>query len=219
MNYKKYVLAFGFLLSLTQCTRSGNSTQLFALFEEVWNFRLEEDPLFATAAGYHQFDDKLPSIGVQNEERRANFSREVLQRLARIDPQTLNARDQVNYEIFRRLQEQRVAAFEHETYWIPFNVDSGFHISFARLPRRVPLATVQDYENYVARLRGFSAYVDQHIDLLREAYQKSITLPRIVLEGYEVPIKSHIVEEVEESIFYVPFVEFPLVFWPPNKPV
>ena len=209
MNCKKYVLAFGLLLALTQCSRPGKSTQLYALFEEVWNFRLEENPLFATAAGYHQFDDRLPLIGVKNEERRANFSREVLQRLARIDTQTLNVQDQVSYEIFWRLQEERVAAFEHETYWIPFNVDSGFHISFARLPRRVPLSTVQDYENYVARLRGFSAYVDQHIDLLREAYQKSVTLPRIVMEGYEVPIESHIVGDVEESIFYVPFVEFP----------
>jgi len=93
MNCKKYVLVFGLLLALTQCTRFGNSTKLFALFEEAWNLRLEEDPLFATAAGYHQFDDKLPLIGVQNEERRANFSREILRRLARIDPQILNAQD------------------------------------------------------------------------------------------------------------------------------
>ena len=40
--------------------------------------------------------------------------------------------------------------YELGDYQIPFNADSGFHSSFSRLAEDVPLATVKDYENYIA---------------------------------------------------------------------
>ena len=49
--------------------------KLSALFEEEWEFRLREDPLFATSVGDHRYDDRLPSVSVADETGRAEERR------------------------------------------------------------------------------------------------------------------------------------------------
>ena len=47
------------------------SAPLQALFEEEWQFRLRENPLFATDAGDHRYDALLPSMTPEDLARRA----------------------------------------------------------------------------------------------------------------------------------------------------
>ena len=54
---------------------SAARSQLHALFDEAWEFELREDPLFATSVGDHRFDDRLPSVSVADQVRRARFDR------------------------------------------------------------------------------------------------------------------------------------------------
>ena len=44
---------------------------------------------------------------------------------------------------------------------------------------------------------------------MRRGLVRGMTLPRVVLAGYELTISAQIVEQVEESVFYKPFEEFP----------
>ena len=60
-------------------------TQLHALFDEEWEFELSENPLAATAVGEHRWDDKLPSVRVADEARRAEARRRFRERLLAID--------------------------------------------------------------------------------------------------------------------------------------
>lgn len=202
-------LVFSALLILFACTSQDQSSRLQALFDEAWNFQLRENPLFATSVGEHQFDDRLPSVTGEDQARRAQFRRELLQRLEAIDRTQLSKPDRISYDMFQRQLRDQIANFEYKAYLIPLTVDGGFHIGFARLPNQVPLATVRDYENYIARLRAFPVYVDQHIKLMREGLATGMTMPKIVLEGYEVTIATHVVDDPAKSVFYAPFAKFP----------
>jgi uncharacterized protein (DUF885 family) len=209
-----FVLFLGLIASLvSQCAPkpapNERNPELHALFEEAWAFELEEDPLLATRTGYKAFNDRLPSVTVDDQERRAAFRRKTLERLSEIDDSGLGAEDRISYDMFERQLRDRLADFEFRGYLLPLTVDTGFHIGFARLANRMPFAAVKDYENYIARLRGFPEYVQQHIELLREGLEIGMTLPRVVLEGYEITIESHIVEDPTESVFYPPFESFP----------
>ena len=73
----------------------------------------------------------------------------------------------------------------------------------------MPFRTARDYENYIERLRAFPKYVEQQIDNMRRGLERGMTLARVVLEGYEVTINSHVVGSPEESVFYKPFARFP----------
>ena len=188
---------------------SDASSKLHALFAKEWDFRTRENPLLATSVGRHDFNHLLPSVKLDDLERRVNTWRGMLDELAAIDRARLTAADQVNADIFSSQLESFIEDFEFGAYQIPLTVDSGFHIGFAFLPSSVPLVTARDYSNYIARLEAFPEYVDQHIELMRSGLERGMTLPRIVLEGYEVTIASHVVDEASQSVFYRPFESLP----------
>jgi uncharacterized protein (DUF885 family) len=186
------------------------SEELRRLFDEAWVFRLREDPLAATAVGVHEYDDRLPSVTPEDLRRRDDANRDFLRRLLLIDRAKLGSGDRISYEMFERQLRDEIEDYALKGYLIPLTAEWGFHLAFARLPFEVPLETTQDYENYLARLRAFPAYVDQYIGLLREAIGTGMTLPQVVLEGYEDTIAAHIVEDPTASVFYTPFVNFPV---------
>ncbi len=185
------------------------SSKLHQLFAKEWDFRTREYPLLATSVGRHDFNHLLPQVTSEDLERRVEIWRGMLEELTAIDRSLLSAVDLLNADIFRGQLQTFIEDFEFGAYQIPLTVDDGFHIGFARLPSDVPLATAGDYRNYIARMEAFPAYVAQHIELMRSGLERGFTLPRIVLEGYEVTIESHIVEDAKRSVFYPPFESFP----------
>lgn len=182
---------------------------LFALFDEEWEYRLREDPLLATAVGRHEADHLLPSLTLADLKRRHETDRAFLRRLRQIDREALGETDRVHFDIFERQLTMRIEEFEIRHYRLPLTVDSGFHIGFARLPSEMPFTSAEDYRRYIDRLRAFPDYVAQHIVLMREGLATGMTLPKIVLEGYEVTIDSHVVDNAEKSLFFTPFSNIP----------
>ncbi len=185
------------------------SPELKALFAQAWQFTLIEDPLFATHAGDNRYNDRLPRETLADQARRAQAHRGFLDRLQAIARDKLTATEQIDYDIFRREQQDALAEVEFKTYLTPITNRSGFQVSFPELANDVPLKSLKDYENYVARLRGFSQYADDHIALMREGIKQQITMPRVVMEGIEKAIEPHIVADPAQSLLYEPCLEFP----------
>lgn len=198
-----------FLLFFTLSLHANEVAKLHALFDKTWEFQLREDPTFATSVGRHEWNDRLPSIGPEDLKRQADFAKATLAELAKIDRSKLPAAEVVNYEMFRGQLEDAVANYELGDYQIPFNADSGFHTSFSRLASEVPLATVKDYENYIARMRAWPRFVRQQIGHLRTGLSRGMTVPRATLEGYDRTIAAHVVDDTTKSVFYKPFENFP----------
>ncbi|MEE9244820.1 MAG: DUF885 domain-containing protein [Gemmatimonadota bacterium] len=193
------------------------SAQLERLFAEAWEFALQENPLFATQVGDRRYNDRLPSVTVSDYQRRLVKQLSFLQRLDAIDKSSLSESERTSYDIFKRLGEDQVGELEFRSYLIPITNRNGFHVSFPQLPRRVPLRTVEDYENYIARLNAFSTYAQQHIDLMRIGVREGYTLPGVVLEGYEDAIDPHIVDEAAQSLLFEPFQGFPETIPPEDR--
>ena len=183
--------------------------ELYALFDEVWNYQMQEHPTWATSVGIHDYNDKLTSMTLEDIERRNQYSKDVLVRLDAIDRQSLSDEARINYDMFRRRVEDGLAEYEFNDHLIPITAESGFHTGFARLPERVPLATTQDYDNYIARLEAFGTYADEYMSLMREGVANGYVLPRVTLEGYESTIEPHVVDDAFKSVFWKPFEKFP----------
>jgi len=207
---KILVILFILLSNVIFGADMGSNADLNALFKEEWQWRLKEDPLFATGVGVNTYNDKLPSVTEKDEERRTHDQQQFLDRLHKIDPATLNNTDRVSYELFEYQLQDNISEFGFKSYLIPWNADSGFHTGFAQLAKEVPLDTVKDYENYITRMKAFPAYVQQHIELLREGIKLGIVLPEVVLNGYDGTMSSHVVDDPTKSVFYEPFAKFPV---------
>src|SRR6185436_14259327 len=166
----KKILVILFILSSNVffgADMSSNS-ELNALFQEEWQWRLKEDPLFATSVGVNTYNDKLPSVTEKDEERRTHDRQEFLNRLHKIDPTQLSSSDRISYELFEYQLQDAISEFQFKSYITPWNADSGFHTGFARLARQVPLITTKDYDNYIARMKAFPKMVNDYIELMHE---------------------------------------------------
>ncbi len=185
------------------------SEQLAQLFADEWEFRLQEDPLFATFVGDVRYNDRLPDVTAAAQDRNAGAQRGFLARLAEIDAQELSPPERINAAIFAQLKKVEIAEHQFGSYLIPITSRSGFHVEFPELPKHVPLRTTKDYENYVARLAAFRIYARQHADLMREGIRRGMVLPAVVLEGFEQPLVAIIVAQAADSPLFQPFAEFP----------
>src|SRR5688572_14965862 len=141
------------------------SAKLHVFLEAAWEDELRMDPLLATSVGDHRYDDRLPLVTREELERQAAGARARLAELRAIDRAALPRADRVSYDMYERQLADSIADFEHGRWRIPITADSGFHTGFAQIPREAPLATVRDYQNYLARLRAYPEYVRQHIAL------------------------------------------------------
>jgi len=183
--------------------------ELHRLFEDNWELTLKENPVFATTLGDRRYSAKLPVVSVAHSEELNQKNKEFLARLEAIDRSVLPKKEKLNYDIFKRLTEDTIESAEFRSYLRPITNRSGFHIYFPELPDRIPLNSVEDYENYIARLNAFKNYTESHIDVMRVGIEGGYVLPKIVLEGAKETIEPHIVTDATESLLYKPFEKFP----------
>jgi uncharacterized protein (DUF885 family) len=188
----------------------GPGAPLKALLDEHWEFRLREDPLFATRVGDRRYDDRLPSVAPGDFGRRDAFTKSIREGLAAIDRLALSPSERIDYDMLAQNLDHDLAETAFRTWRMPLNAEGSYHSSFARLPSSVPLATTRDYENFLARLRAFPAYGRQQMENMREGLRTGFVQPRVILEGFEGTITPHIVDAPEKSVFWKPFAAFPV---------
>lgn len=186
--------------------------QLTKLLADAWQFRLDEDPLFAAEQGVLTARDRLPDASEAAEETRIARQRQFLHRAQAINRQALSRTSQINLDVFTTLIQNELAEFEFDMHLIPITNRWGFHIHFADLPNRTRFGDVASYEAYIKRLAAYRVYSSQHIARLRKGVAQGLTLPAVVLEGYLDTIQPHRVDEPHESQLYAPFVDLPASF-------
>jgi uncharacterized protein (DUF885 family) len=212
------VAALAIAVPLRADTTANPPSQQFAkLLDDAWEFGLETDPLFATDIGDHRHDDLLPKISLAEEARAAAADREFVRRLEAIDRSQLSTSDQINYDIFGLARREDIQEFEFQTYLMPVTDRWGFHVDFPELRRNLTFATVRDYENYIARLRGFGAYADGYMDLMREGVRQGITVPAVIMQKFNEPIEAQIVDDPGKSLLYEPLQKFPATIPAPEQ--
>ena len=180
--------------------------QLHQLFHDEWETRLREDPLFATFVGDNRYNDKLPRATPDDYARRRDQLRAFRKQRQNIDRAALLPTDQLNSDIFARLLDNEIGELDLGGQYFPIAKVGGMHTGFADLPDYVPLNTLTDYENYLARLAAFKPYADDHVTLLRDGVRQGYRPARATLEGVADTLKAHIVSSPEQSTFYRPFV-------------
>lgn len=187
------------------------------LLDEAWQFRIDEDPLFAAKLGVTRLRGQLPDVSEAAEIRRNEKRREFLKRGGAIDRDALKRASQINLDVFQQLLRDQVTEFEFSRHLVPITNRWGFHIDFADLPTETRFTDVASYEDYIKRLAAFQSYADQNIALLRKGIDTGRTLPAVVLEGYRDTIRPHIVDDPSESRLYAPIRKLPDSFSDADK--
>ncbi len=201
-----------FLFLFVSCINQDNTNELYQIFSDARQYELDTNPISATYAGNHKLNDRMPSVSYEQMDKNLNFLKSIILRLEMIQLNTLSKKDKINHKIFYRIVNSKIKSIEYKDYYMPFNADSGFHTGLARLYKAMPFKTVKNYQDYISRLLDFPRYFDEQISNMALGIKAGISIPKIVLEGYEVTIKTHVVDSYEESVFFEPFQSFPNSF-------
>ncbi len=203
-------LALTVAVALSAGCRQSDPVQAFhGLADEWWAMELAADPLRATAAGEHRYDDRLAYESVDSLRAATERRRVILDRLEAIPRDRLPRSDQVSRDMMAQELTAAIKEFEFGAWEMPILADAGFHIGFARLPDELNFATVVDYDNYLSRLAAYPRNSAENIANMREGIRTGFTMPAVVLRGYEATIASHVVDDVAKSVFWRPFTRFP----------
>lgn len=209
IRVRRLVPALGLLFALPAVAQQTPSERLRQVFADDWEISLREYPLFATSVGDTRFNHLLDPTGLADVQRVTGENRRLLERLRALPRDSLSPADRINYDIYERRTRQTVEEVELGLHLIPITNREGFHTYFPQLPGEVPLATVRDYENYIARLRAFRGWVGQHVELMREGIRTGMVLPGASVQGIEAMLEPHIVADPTQSLLYAPFTAFP----------
>jgi uncharacterized protein (DUF885 family) len=176
---------------------------LVQLLDEVWDFELTESPLLATNVGDPRGQDRLADDSPEALERRRARREQYWQRLLAIQPESLSAMRQIDYELLRYRLDGQLADDRFRTQLMPINNREGFHVSFPELPRLMNPRTKADFQNYVARLKDFRRYSEQQIELLRGGIGAGLTQPAIIMRDSVSQAEAHVVDDPAASLLLV----------------
>jgi uncharacterized protein (DUF885 family) len=186
--------------------RTSAATAAFQrLLHEQWEADLRADPMSATAAGDPRYDDRLPDPSPAAIAKVDAQDAAFLARLRRIDRAALSPADRLNHDLLRFVLEHRVELAPYRAWRTPMLSDDGFHVGVMRMGDGVPMKSVKDYENYVARLRAIPAYFAQNVANMRLGIREGFTLPSEILPGIRAVIDGQQWTNAEETPFWAPF--------------
>lgn len=186
-----------------------DSERFQAIYEKEWAFRLHEFPTFASWVGVHDYNNRMGRVAEEDQARRHAFWKGIRAELDGIFCERLDREGCINYRIFVAQMDNFIAAYETQSYLLPFNSDWGFYMEWARLAEDTEFSDAGDYRDYLARLHELPAVMDEYIALMRRGIETGFTQPRVILDGRDEPIKAQLVERAEQSPFYAPFAGLP----------
>src|SRR5262245_51466690 len=130
--------------SQPSATGSPDAGARFAsLVERNWQWRLREDPTFATSVGVNDYNDRLDDASLAAIERRDRETNAFLAELDAIPREALSGEDRTDAEIFRTQLVEAIDSVRLGEPFLTLNADSGFHTEFMLMHRDMPFQTVK----------------------------------------------------------------------------
>jgi uncharacterized protein (DUF885 family) len=192
-------------------SQKGKDTErLHALFKLDWDYTMHESPEFATEVGYPGLNDRWSDSSLEAIARRKRELKGPQKVILSINRAKLNTTDQLNYDLFKKNSDNALEGTRFPGEYMPINQMDGVQQDLARVLELAPRATVKDYENMVARLKGIPVVLDQTMGLLKKGLETGVTQPRITLRDVPDQIKSQMIEDPDQSELLKPFKEFPM---------
>ncbi|MEM7349621.1 MAG: DUF885 domain-containing protein [Acidobacteriota bacterium] len=187
---------------------------LFASSEEQ---KLANDPLGALGRGDRRHAGKFGDyitpdyFATLQSQARAN-----LDRLLKVDRNLLSDSDRISFDTFRYQQERVLRGFDSGATEVlrqlPLDHLFGYHVTFPDMSSGesiAPFKTLEDYNNGLLRLQGFTTYLGRTQDALRTGIAGGHVLPRFATLKVLEQLRAAIDRGVEDSPLVGPIKNLP----------
>jgi uncharacterized protein (DUF885 family) len=199
-------------IGLAQGADSKSSTKdtraLHALLAAEWDHTMEQTPTWASSLGDRRWNDRWGDVSLAAVEKNHAHDQDALARLKKIDRRRLSSVDQLNYDLFQYETELSIEEHRHRWFLVPLNQREGIQTT-DELADALRFETLKDFEDWLGRLRGFDALMDQTIALMRQGVRERRVQPKITMQRVPAQVDKQLVATPEASPFFKPFTNFP----------
>ncbi|UOQ99392.1 DUF885 domain-containing protein [Hymenobacter sp. 5317J-9] len=200
-----------------------STTGLNGLFNAYWEQQSRLDPLSATAYGDNRFNDQLPNNQTRayRDTLRA-FYQGYLTKLQQFDRDKLSDNDKISYDIFAYEMNHGLASLKLNAWMLPANQFYGLPITLGQFGSGQgiqPFKTVKDYDNWLGRVHGFTAWTDSAIANFRVGMRTGVVLPRVLVQRMipQLQAPDIVVTDPTKSLYYGPIERLPKDFSDADK--
>lgn len=192
--------------------------QLTQLLDNHWQGFMEDFPEFASylGTGTDAHNIRWTNNSLDAIEQRYQADLALRDRLAAIDRAMLSEGQQVNYDLFQWQLNMAIEEFQFKTYLIPVTQRDGVQAldDFANF---VPMASVNDYRNWLTRLERLPELIDQTQALMEKGIEEGIMPAADTMARVTGQLEKLLVEDATKSSFYTPFAVLPENFSESDK--
>ena len=201
----KFLLTTLISLTITACG-TGNDESFNQILDDEWKRGIQENPVYASYMGDKSANQDWPDISEGAVRERQKKTREVLEQIRSIDPQSLSIENQLNYRLFLYNYERSVRGQKFDSHLLTFGQRGGIQLEH-ETAEGLSFNTSQDYKDWLVRLEKLPTLIDQHINLGRLGIERKITAPNILMQRVAKQIQLQLVDNPEESPFFNVFID------------
>lgn len=189
------------------------SEELAALFEWAFEENLKLNPISATSIGDDRYDDRF-ALSQSQEYRDADeaLDREALERLLAIDRDALSYQEQLSYDIFRIQREQSLEGNQFPFHLQPINqfyLMTNFFVQLGSGKSIHPFNTVKNYDDWLSRADDIVTNIELAIENMQQGIEEGVVQPRVLMEKVVPQLEANIVDNAEDSNFWMPIADMP----------
>src|SRR5262249_14147719 len=194
------------------------SSALATALAEDWQYHLAYSPTYASILGDRRWNDRWDDLSLPGLEADHQHDVAFLDKLGKLTKGKLSDADRPNAELTRREHQERIEAHALGLQFLPLNHLRGLPEGTGQYPgvqnagelaKQLRFETLEDYRDWLARLDGLPAYVDQTIALLQEGVRRKMVWPKVVLERIPPQLDLLIKGAPTDNVFYSPFKRMP----------
>jgi uncharacterized protein (DUF885 family) len=178
---------------------------LQALYEQYWQWQVEDYDLVEAADGEVESGPTIPSATPEAAQRRAAYAEDLRAKLDLIDRAALSAAEKVNAAVLHSVLTETIEDARFREWEMPFDSDSNF---WSYWDARAPFTTVEEYERYIARMKQIPRYFAEQTDNAREGLARAFSVPRVTLEGRDASLIPY-TRPGEDNPFWNAFRDMP----------
>jgi uncharacterized protein (DUF885 family) len=152
-----------------------------ALFEQIFNERVQRNPVLQTSLGIKDDYDKWQDLSDAAFEAELALTRQHLTLLEGIDVAALDAQTRLSYQLMQKQLQERLDDARWRLYSYPVNQMFGVHSQVpALLINQHKIDSVDDAKAYIARLNAVPELFRQLQQLLTQSAEAGIIVPKFV---------------------------------------
>ena len=186
-----------------------DAQRLDAFYVAEWEYELEHHPELATYVGDTRFNDRLSDYSAEEQAREATHAADQLRRLHAMSAHGLDSQETISREMMLRQLAASVESYRLKEWEMPVSQMNGVHLDLASMYSQMPFHTVQDYRNYISRLRQVPRVFTQETAVMRLGMRDHLMEPRYLLEKVAVQANDIAASMPDKSPFAMPLAQFP----------